>query len=248
MSLPDDEVFSRAIEFMSSTEQERFIDRVCSGDSEQQRRLKALLGTHRRMEQRGGVSVLERAAEQLDHLNAGSEPQPGTMIDRYRLVEKLGEGGMGIVFSAEQVRPVHRVVALKLLRPGMHSQRILARFALEKQLLEQMDHPGITRVLDAGVQGDGCPFFVMDLVRSPVRITDYCDQKQLSISQRIQLLIRVCQVVHYAHQRGVIHRDLKPSNILVSLDDEQPQPRIIDFGIAKALNATNPSSDSTVHG
>lgn len=248
MSLPDDEVFSHAIEFDSPAEQDRFIDRVCSGDIEQQRRLKTLLGTHRRMQDQGGVSVLERASDQLNRLSAGLEPQPGTTIDRYRLVEKLGEGGMGIVFSAEQFRPIQRIVALKLLRPGMHSQRILARFALEKQLLEQMDHPGITRVLDAGVQEDGCPFFVMDLVRNPIRITDYCDQKQLSVSDRIQLLIQVCRIVHYAHQRGVIHRDLKPSNILVSMDDEQPQPRIIDFGIAKALNATNPSSDSTGHG
>lgn len=248
MPLPDDEVFSNAIEFPSPDDQDRFIDHVCRGDSEQQLRIKSLLGTHRRMQEQGGVSVFERASDQLNQLSAGIEPQPGTMLDRYRLVEKLGEGGMGIVYSAEQLYPVHRMVALKLLHPGMHSQRILARFALEKQLLEQMDHPGITRVLDAGVQEDSCPFFVMDLVRNPIRITDYCDQKQLSISERIQLLIQVCRIVHYAHQRGVIHRDLKPSNILVSMDDEQPQPRIIDFGIAKALNTANHFSNYTAHG
>lgn len=248
MPLPDDEVFSRAIEFSHPEQQDRYIEEACAVDPGQKKRLLTLLGTHRRMEQRGGVSILERASEQLNSLTRETEPLPGAVIDRYRLVEKVGEGGMGIVFSAEQVRPIQRLVALKLLRPGMSSQRILARFALERQLLEQMDHPGITRVLDAGVQENGCPFFVMELVRNPVRMSDYCDQKKLSIADRIQLLIRVCRVVHYAHQRGVIHRDLKPSNILVSRDDERPQPRIIDFGIAKALNGQGSADDSTAHG
>lgn len=248
MPMPDDEVFSRAIEFSLPDQQERYIEEACALDPRQKKRVLTLLNTHRRMEQRGGVSILERAAEQLNTLNSEFEPSPGALIDRYRLIEKLGEGGMGIVFAAEQVRPIQRLVALKLLRPGMSSQRILARFALERQLLEQMEHPGMTRVLDAGVQENGCPFFVMELVRNPVRLTDYCDQKRLSISDRIQLLIRVCRVIHYAHQRGVIHRDLKPSNILVSRDDERPQPRIIDFGIAKALNGQGSAEDSTAHG
>lgn len=248
MPVPDDEVFSRAIELPQPDQQDQYIEEVCVSDPGQKKRLLTLLRTHRRMEQRGGISILERASEQLNSLTTEMEPLPGTLIDRYRLVEKLGEGGMGIVFAAEQLRPIQRLVALKLLRPGMSSQRILARFALERQLLEQMDHPGITRVLDAGVQENGCPFFVMELVRNHSRVTDYCDEKSLSIRDRIQLLIRVCRIVHYAHQRGVIHRDLKPSNILVSRDDEQPQPRIIDFGIAKALNGQSRSADSTIQG
>ena len=171
MPVPDDEVFSRAIELTQPDQQDQYIEEVCVSDPGQKKRLLTLLRTHRRMEQRGGISILERAAEQLNSLTTEMEPLPGTLIDRYRLVEKLGEGGMGIVFAAEQVRPIQRLVALKLLRPGMSSQRILARFALERQLLEQMDHPGITRVLDAGVQENGCPFFVMELVRNHSRVT-----------------------------------------------------------------------------
>lgn len=249
MLVPDDDVFAHALEYSDSEQQDQYVSEVCRTDPTQRSRVLSLLKTWRRMNKDGrSESILERASQRLTSLALDSEPLSENIIDCYRLVEKLGEGGMGLVYSAEQSHPVSRMVALKLLRPGMNSRQILARFAQEKQLLEQMEHSGITRVLDAGVLNDGRPFFAMELVRNAVRITDYCDRKQLRIRERIQLLIRVCGVVHYAHQRGVIHRDLKPSNILISADEEQPQPRIIDFGIAKVLNPRNDSPDHTKHG
>lgn len=249
MLVPDDDVFSRALEYSDSEQQDHYVSEVCRTDPSQRSRILSLLQTWRRMNRDDrSESILERASQRLTSLALDPEPGSGTIIDCYRLIEKLGEGGMGLVYSAEQSRPVNRMVALKLLRPGMNSRQILGRFAQEKQLLEQMEHPGITRVLDAGVLNDGRPFFAMELVRKAVRITDYCDRKQLSIPERIQLLSRVCGVVQYAHQRGVIHRDLKPSNILISADEKHPQPKIIDFGIAKVLNPQSNSPDHTVHG
>jgi len=178
-------------------------------------------------------------------LTAGDEPpptagskvspteKPGDMVGRYKLLEKIGEGGFGVVYVAEQREPVTRRVALKIIKLGMDTRQVVGRFEAERQALALMDHPNIARVLDAGALETGRPFFVMELVRGS-KITDFCDQRALSIRQRLGLFLRICQAVQHAHQKGIIHRDLKPSNILVTLHDGEAVPKVIDFGIAKA--------------
>ena len=172
---------------------------------------------------------------------AGTSPIPAgeapatVRLSRYKLLEELGEGGCGIVYSAEQDEPVHRRVALKVIKPGMDSKAVIARFEAERQALALMDHPNIARIFDAGATPAGRLYFVMELAQGP-RITEYCDQRQLDLSQRIELFITVCQAVQHAHQKGIIHRDLKPSNILIVEPDGAPVPKIIDFGIAKATD------------
>src|SRR5262245_6271879 len=158
----------------------------------------------------------------------------GTMIGRYKLLQKIGEGGFGVVYMAEQVEPVQRKVALKIIKAGMDTKEVIARFEAERQAIALMDHPNIARALDAGATEAGRPYFVMELVRG-IPITEYCDQKQLPTCERLQLFIRVCQAVQHAHQKGVIHRDLKPSNVLITEHDGEPVPKVIDFGVAKAL-------------
>jgi tetratricopeptide (TPR) repeat protein/serine/threonine protein kinase len=160
--------------------------------------------------------------------------RPGTVIGPYKLLEQIGEGGFGLVFMAEQQEPIRRKVALKVVKPGMDSKQVLARFDAERQALALMDHPNIAKVLDAGQTGSGRPYFIMDLVKG-LPITDYCDQNQLAPRERLELFLSVCQAVQHAHQKGIIHRDLKPSNILVTLHDGAPLVKVIDFGIAKAL-------------
>ena len=156
------------------------------------------------------------------------------VIGRYKLLQKLGEGGMGVVYLAEQSQPVSRRVALKIVKPGMDSQEVLARFEAERQALALMDHPNIARVLDAGTTDGGLPYFVMELVKG-IPITAYCDEKRLSPKERLELFLPICQAVQHAHQKGIIHRDLKPSNILVTQYDNRPVPKVIDFGLAKAI-------------
>jgi serine/threonine protein kinase/WD40 repeat protein len=166
-----------------------------------------------------------------------SSDQSGTIIGHYKLLQQIGEGGMGIVYFAEQLEPVRRKVALKIIKPGLDSRHVVARFEAERQALALMDHQHIARVLDAGTTGDaaGCrPYFVMELVKG-VPITDYCDKNQLSIRERLELLVPVCQAIQHAHQKGIIHRDIKPSNVLVCLYDGRPVPKVIDFGVAKAI-------------
>jgi serine/threonine protein kinase len=158
----------------------------------------------------------------------------GDVIGPFRLGPCLGEGGMGVVFEAEQLEPVRRTVALKLIKWGMDTRAVVNRFRAERQALAMMDHPGIAKVYDVGATADGRPYFAMERVRGD-RMTDYCDRQQLGVDDRIELFARVCDVVQHAHQRGVIHRDLKPSNILVREVDGRPQPVVIDFGIAKAV-------------
>ncbi|MGD0413672.1 MAG: serine/threonine-protein kinase, partial [Verrucomicrobiota bacterium] len=159
---------------------------------------------------------------------------PGSRIDRYKLLQKIGEGGCGVVYMAEQDKPVHRRVALKIIKLGMDTKNVIARFEAERQALAMMDHPNIARVLDAGATETGRPYFVMELVRG-IKITDYCDQNHLDTRQRLDLFVQVCHAIQHAHQKGVIHRDIKPSNILVTLHDGVPVPKVIDFGIAKAI-------------
>jgi serine/threonine protein kinase len=157
----------------------------------------------------------------------------GQTIGRYKLREKIGEGGGGVVYVAEQTEPVRRRVALKLIKLGMDTKQVVARFEAERQALALMDHPNIAKVLDAGATESGRPYFVMELVPG-IKITDFCDENQLNTRERLKLFIKVCQAIQHAHQKGIIHRDIKPSNVLVTLHDDQAVPKVIDFGIAKA--------------
>ena len=170
----------------------------------------------------GGTEVIATVTEKA-----------GDRIDRYKLLQQIGEGGCGVVYMAEQEEPVRRRVALKVIKLGMDTKSVIARFEAERQALAMMEHPNIARVLDAGATETGRPFFVMELVRG-IRITEYCDQHHLSTEKRLKLFVQVCQAIQHAHQKGVIHRDIKPSNILVTLHDSVPVPKVIDFGIAKA--------------
>jgi serine/threonine protein kinase len=157
----------------------------------------------------------------------------GTVIGQYKLLQQIGEGGMGAVFMAEQIQPVRRMVALKIIKLGMDSRQVIARFEAERQALALMEHPNIAKVLDAGSTENGRPYFVMELVKG-VPITRYCDERRLTLKQRLELFLPVCQAVQHAHQKGVIHRDLKPSNVLVAEYDDHPIAKVIDFGVAKA--------------
>jgi len=159
--------------------------------------------------------------------------KPGDIIGRYKLLQKIGEGGCGVVYMAEQEEPVRRRVALKVIKLGMDTRSVIARFEAERQALALMDHPNIAKVLDAGATQTGRPFFVMELVRG-IKITNYCDENKLSTGERLKLFTQVCHAIQHAHQKGIIHRDIKPSNILVTVNDGAPIPKVIDFGIAKA--------------
>jgi eukaryotic-like serine/threonine-protein kinase len=192
-----------------------------------------LLGAEGPDQARDGDAVLRRTCVE----------GPGAWIGRYRLVRILGEGGMGIVYLAEQEQPLSRQVALKIVKPGMDSRRVIARFEAERQALALLDHPGIAQVHDAGTTSSGLPYFVMEYVKG-IPITDYCDRHKLCIEDRLRLFQRVCLAVHHAHQKGIIHRDLKPSNILVSAENDRPTPKIIDFGVAKAMS--QPLTDRTL--
>jgi len=165
----------------------------------------------------------------------GPVGDPGAVIGRYKLLEEIGEGGMAVVYMAEQKEPIRRKVALKIIKLGMDTKQVIARFEAERQVLAMMDHPNVAKVLDAGATEAGRPYFVMELVKG-VSITEYCDKNKLSTQERLDLFIQVCNAVEHAHQKGIIHRDLKPSNIMVTLHDGTPVPRVIDFGISKATN------------
>ncbi len=174
-----------------------------------------------------------------------SEPTSGVLIGgRYKLIENIGEGGMGSVWVAEQQRPLKRKVAIKLIKPGMDSKQVLARFEAERQALAVMDHPNIAKVFDGGMTDQGRPFFVMEYVKG-VPFTEYCDRARLSLRERLTLFIPVCSAVQHAHQKGIVHRDLKPSNIMVCLYDGRPVPKVIDFGLAKAMH--QPLTDQSIH-
>jgi serine/threonine protein kinase/tetratricopeptide (TPR) repeat protein len=223
-----------------------FLDEACAGDAILRQRVLTLLEEH---EQLG--NFLEAPARPRVAMVEGLPPSecPGMVIGQYRLVELIGEGGMGTVWMAQQTEPVRRLVAVKLIKAGMGSRSVIARFDAERQALALMDHPNIARVLDAGTIGPADaggwqrPYFVMDLVKG-VPITRHCDEQRLTPRQRLELLIPVCQAVQHAHQKGIIHRDLKPSNVLVALYDGQPVPKVIDFGVAKA--AGQPLTEKTL--
>jgi len=210
-----------------------YLEKACGGDAQMLQRVQLLLQAD---EQAGDFLETDPAAETTRRTMVVSVPvteKPGDIIGRYKIREKLGEGGWGAVYVADQAEPVRRRVALKIIKLGMDTRSVIARFEAERQALAMMDHPNIAKVLDAGTTETGRPFFVMELVRG-IKITDYCDQNHLDTHQRLNLFIQVCHAVQHAHQKGIIHRDIKPSNILVTLHDGVPVPKVIDFGIAKA--------------
>lgn len=258
------EIFSAALALSDPAERTSYLDRACADQPNLRRRLDALLAVHR-----GTDSPLDRPAgspaafvgtgtfESSDpaatsatgELNLSVPPgsrheAAGSILaGRYKLVEEIGEGGMGSVWMAQQTEPVKRAVAVKLIKAGMDSKAVLARFEAERQALAMMDHPNIAKVLDAGATEGGSPFFVMELVKG-IPITKFCDDRKLTPRERLELFVPVCLAVQHAHQKGVIHRDIKPSNVLVALYDDKPVPKVIDFGVAKA--AGEPLSDRTL--
>jgi serine/threonine protein kinase len=229
-------LFAAALERKSPDERAAFLQRECADDPALRGQVEQLLRHHEAQLARPFLLDQPQLLSALMPTTPPSTPEgAGSFVGPYKLLQEIGEGGMGVVYMAEQAEPVRRMVALKIIKPGMDTRQVVARFEAERQALALFDHPNITKVLDAGATETGRPYFVMELVRG-TRITDYCNHNRLPIRARIALLIQVCQAVQHAHQKGVIHRDLKPSNILVTLHDGVPVPRVIDFGIAKALN------------
>ncbi len=247
MNAPSEKtIFFDALELDDPDERSRFLDQACAGN-------RAL---------RDSVDALLRSSEQTDHLidrppirmpvdlvhMADTVSAGNHWIDKriggYRLMEQIGEGGFGLVFVAQQDKPVRRQVALKVVKPGMNSKDVIARFAAEQQAVAMMDHPNIAQVFDAGVTDDGLPFFVMELVRG-VPMNEFADAHRLTVRERLELFIDLCQAVHHAHQKAVIHRDIKPSNVLVTLHDDRPVVKVIDFGVAKAIGHS--LTDQTIY-
>ncbi len=220
-------IFDAARRIESPEARRQYLQQACGDDRSLLTRVEQLLRVHDE-----DSAFLQSPAVPLPLLAA--EDGAGAIVGAYKLLEQIGEGGFGIVYMAEQLRPVHRRVALKIVKPGMDTRQVVARFEAERQALAMMDHPNIARVFDAGATPAGRPYFVMELVKG-VPITRYCDEQQLAPRHRLKLFVAVCKAVQHAHQKGIIHRDLKPSNVLVAAYDGQPVPKIIDFGVAKAL-------------
>ncbi len=229
--LDEEAIFHVARAIPTRDARSAYLDQICVGDQALRERVEALLAVHE---------------QEQDFLRSSPEPAPtidqprisegpGHQIGRYKLLQKIGEGGFGVVYMAEQVRPVRRKVALKIIKPGMDTRAVVARFEAERQALALMDHPNVAHVLDAGETESGRPFFVMELVKG-VPITEYCDRNEISTEDRLALFIDVCHAVQHAHQKGIIHRDIKPANIMVTLHDGRPVPKVIDFGVSKAIS------------
>ncbi len=222
------ELFSAALD-LPAADRAVFLQRECAGDMALRQRIEELLRAHG-----GADEIFPTEPDELTEIVTLSEG-PGTVIGKYKLLEQIGEGGMGVVYMAEQSVPFNKRVALKIIKLGMDTKGVVARFEAERQALALMNHPNIAKVLDAGATDTGRPYFVMELVRG-MPITEYCDQQKLSTRQRLELFIPVCQAIQHAHQKGIIHRDIKPSNVMVALFDDKPVPMVIDFGIAKATH------------
>jgi non-specific serine/threonine protein kinase/serine/threonine-protein kinase len=228
------EIFDAALAIADPVERDVFLDRACNGDPGLKEHLRGLLEMEQKL---GRFLEASDSPPTMDIDSPRIAEGPGTVIGPYKLREQIGEGGMGVVYVAEQTQPVRRKVALKIIKPGMDTRQVIARFEAERQALAMMDHPNIARVHDGGATKSGRPYFVMELVRG-IPITDYCDRERLSIPERLDLFVQVCRAVQHAHQKGIIHRDLKPSNILVTIIDGASVPKIIDFGVAKATGAS----------
>jgi serine/threonine protein kinase len=222
-------IFDAAIE-LPPAQRAAYVQEACSGDDALRQRVEALLRAH---ESAGSFMDSPAIASREEAAGVKLAEQPGDRIGRYKLLQQIGEGGCGVVYMAEQEKPVRRKVALKIIKLGMDTKSVIARFEAERQALALMDYPNIAKVLDAGATETGRPYFVMELVRG-VKITEYCDQNNLSTRERLDLFIQICRAIQHAHQKGIIHRDIKPSNILVTVNDGVPVPKVIDFGIAKA--------------
>jgi serine/threonine protein kinase len=224
------EIFLAALKQPTAGERAAFLDQACGSDANLRGQIEALLAEH---DQLGSYLEAPVAAGQRTLAAAPATERPGTIIGPYKLLQQIGEGGMGVVWMAEQSQPVQRKVALKVIKPGMDSRQVVARFEAERQALAIMDHVNIARVFDGGATESGRPYFVMELVHG-VPITEYCDDSHLTPRDRLELFVPVCQAIQHAHQKGIIHRDIKPSNVMVTLYDGKPVPKVIDFGVAKA--------------
>jgi WD40 repeat protein/serine/threonine protein kinase len=257
------DLFIAALERDDPAERDAYLAQACDSDTDLRRRIERLLRLHQEAGSflkppavAPGETVDPQTGDVLggsEDANAqglrGAEPPPpaeaaGTRLGPYTLLEKLGEGGMGAVWVAEQKEPIKRPVALKVIKPGMDSAQVLRRFEAERQALALMDHTHIAKVFDAGTTPEGRPYFVMELVQG-VPLTTYCDQRHLTLRERLELFVPICQAIQHAHQKGIIHRDIKPSNVLVTMQDGQPVPKVIDFGLAKALHQR--LTDQTMH-
>jgi WD40 repeat protein len=226
-----EEIFNEAVEITDRAKRKAYLDKACRQDKELWAEVEELLKAN---DEAGDFLAVPDVGPDVTLEARPAIEGPGTRIGRYKLLELIGEGGMGLVYLAEQQEPVRRQVALKIIKPGMDSRQVISRFEAERQALALLDHPNIARVLDAGTTETGRPYFVMEYVKG-MSVTSYCDRHKLSIEQRLKLFQQVCYGVQHAHQKGIIHRDIKPSNILVSVQDDRPVPKIIDFGIAKAV-------------
>ena len=233
-------IFNEALGRRTGNERIAYLDAICAGNTELRRRMDQLLRSNDE-----AASFLESPAA----LVTASLVQPiiechGTLIGPYKLLEQIGEGGMGVVYVAEQSKPIRRRVALKIIKPGMDSRQVIARFEAERQTLAIMDHPNIAKVLDAGTTEAGLPYFVMELVKG-TPITEFCDAQKLDTRERLKLFVTLCHAIQHAHQKGIIHRDIKPSNVMVEVHDVLPVPKVIDFGVAKAMGQQ--LSDKTLY-
>lgn len=230
------DIFIELVNHVAPEEWDVRLPVLCESDEKLQSRVKTLLQAHAESGSFLEQPALGPTTDPRPTVNySPPEQKPGDRIGRYKLLQEIGEGGFGVVYMAEQTEPVHRKVALKVIKPGMDTKEVIARFEAERQALALMDHTNIARVLDAGATDSGRPYFVMELVKG-IPITDYCDRHKLDTRSRLELFIPVCRAVQHAHQKGVIHRDLKPSNVMVTLYDGTPVPKVIDFGIAKATS------------
>ena len=239
-------VFMAALEKESPELRNQYLDQACANDSELRREVIELLASLKQadsfLENKPGAGLEQTAMHSTLLISAGEAIGP------YKLLEEIGEGGMGSVWVAQQSEPIKRKVAIKLIKAGMDSKAVLARFGAERQALAMMDHPNIARVLDGGMTEQGRPYFAMEYVKG-VPLTEYCDQAKLSVKERLELFLPICNAVQHAHQKGIIHRDLKPSNVLVCLYDGKPVPKVIDFGLAKAIHQSlTEQSLYTAHG
>ncbi|MBW1903375.1 MAG: serine/threonine-protein kinase, partial [Deltaproteobacteria bacterium] len=225
-------IFFEALEKETGEEREAYLNETCRNDPSLRVEIDALLKGHFRTDSFLTGPILD---PQVSLENTSLLEIPGTVIGRYKLLENIGEGGMAVVYMAEQEKPMRRKVALKIIKLGMDTKSVIARFEAERQALAMMDHANIAKVLDAGATETGRPYFVMELVTG-VSITEYCDKNNLSTKERLALFIQVCNAIQHAHQKGIIHRDIKPTNVMVTRQEGRPMPKVIDFGIAKAIN------------
>jgi len=230
-----EELFGEVLGLTEPAERAALLDRECVGNPGLRAEVESLLAADEQASRflEKPPAVISGEASVVATAIFPTMEKSGDKIGRYKLRERIGEGGCGVVYVAEQEEPIRRRVALKVIKLGMDTKQVIARFEAERQALAMMDHPNIAKVLDAGTMENGRPYFVMELVRG-IKITDYCDQNHLDTKQRLELFVQVCTAVQHAHQKGIIHRDLKASNILLTLHDGVPVPKVIDFGIAKA--------------